>query len=120
LNHKENSSTSPRNFGLEAADKSVRRLRNDLQIDRLGVKRNEQTGVKTKRSPSFDRILEIFGPKYKENRGMCPGEAAFLAAHGIQAEDMPEDARELFRDDLEEQKGHVDGIRERLKMHRMW
>jgi phage terminase small subunit len=62
----------PALVALEQADKSVRRLRNDLQIDRLGVKRNEHAGVKTKRSPSFDKILEIFGPQYKENRGLCP------------------------------------------------
>lgn len=111
---------SPALVALEQADKSVRRLRNDLQIDRLGVKRNEQSGVKTKRSPSFDRILEIFGPQYKDNRGLVPREAAFLAAHGIEVEDMPVDAQELFRADLEAQKDAVDGIRERLKAYRMW
>jgi hypothetical protein len=108
----------PALVALEVADKSVRRLRNELQIDRLGVKRNENAGVKVKRSSKFDEILAALGTDGPDPS--IPAEAAFMAAHGIVAEDLPEAHQEWFRTDLEKHIHLVDGIRARLKQYNMW
>lgn len=100
---------------LEHAEKSVRRLRNDLQIDRLGVKRNESAGVKVKRSNKAEEVLALYGPEYAEHSLLIPGLAALLAAHGLVAGDLPEVHQKRFRADLEAQSHLIAGIRERIK-----
>jgi hypothetical protein len=110
----------PALVALDAAETSVRRLRADLQIDRVSVKAHENTGVKSKRSSKADEILALFGAEYTLDSYLMPGHAAFLAAHGLEAVDMPVEHREKFQADLEAHAGLVDGIRSRLKQYGMW
>lgn len=108
----------PSLVALEMAEKSVRRLRNDLQIDRLGVKRNETAGVKIKRSSTGDHLLNLYGPEYAEHSLLLPRLAGMLAAHGIDAEELPEKHRGLFRKHLEEQRDAITGIKQRFAISR--
>jgi hypothetical protein len=100
---------------VDNVDTRVRRLRHDLGIDRLGVKRSEAAGVKVKRSKDAETLLAIVGVDYMRTRDLIPGQAAFLSAHGISEEDMPEHTREAFKADLLEQSNLVTGIVQRLK-----
>lgn len=102
-------------IAVESANTHVRRLRNDLGIDRLNVKRNEAAGVKVKRTAEADTLLSLYGPSYNEDRVLLPGLAALLAAHGIMPPDMPEHCRGAFESDLSEQAHLMDGVRERIK-----
>lgn len=106
---------SPEWVAVDSVDKMVRRLRADLGIDRLSVKRSEAAGVKVKRSNDADTLLALFGADYLEARELIPGHAAFLSAHGILADDMPEHTREAFKADLLDQANHVPGITQRLR-----
>ncbi|WP_059866523.1 hypothetical protein [Burkholderia cepacia] len=106
---------SPELIAVESANAAVRRLRNDLGIDRINVKRSEAAGIKVKRSPEADRLLSLYGADYCTHRVLLPGLAAFLTAHGIGSEDMPEHSREMFVSDVAEQAELVDGIRDRIK-----
>jgi hypothetical protein len=106
---------SPEWVAVDSVNTMVRRLRNDLCIDRLSVKRSEAAGVKVKRSTEADKLLALHGADYATGRVLIPGLAAFLAVHGIVAEDMPEHSREAFTTDLADQAHLLDGIAERIK-----
>lgn len=106
---------SPEWVTVDNVDTRVRRLRHDLGIDRLGVKRSEATGVKVKRSKDAETLLALVGVDYVRTRDLIPGHAAFLSAHGISEEDMPEHTREAFKADLLEQSNLVTGIVQRLR-----
>jgi hypothetical protein len=106
---------SPEWVAVDSVNTMVRRLRNDLGIDRLSVKRSEAAGVKVKRSTEADKLLALHGADYATGRILIPGLAAFLTAHGIVAEDMPDHTREAFVTDLADQAHLSDGIAERLK-----
>ncbi|MFL9882031.1 hypothetical protein PQR66_03285 [Paraburkholderia agricolaris] len=106
---------SPEWVAVDSVNTMVRRLRQDIGIDRLSVKRSEAAGVKAKRSNDADTLLALFRVDYLETKELIPGQAAFLAAHGILADDMPEHTREAFKADLLDQANHVPGITQRLK-----
>lgn len=106
---------SPELVAVDHANTMVRRLRSDLAIDRLSVKRSEAAGVKVKRSTEADKLLALHGPDYSMERILIPGLAAFLTAHGIRPEDMPEHHREAFETDLAADAHLLEGIRERIK-----
>ncbi|WP_155836978.1 hypothetical protein [Paraburkholderia mimosarum] len=111
-----NARRNPALVAVDSANTHVRQLRNDLGIDRLNVKRNEAAGIKVKRSTDADKLLSLFGPDYNEDRVLLPGLAAFLAAHGITAADMPDHSREAFEQGLAEQAHLMDGVRDRVKL----
>ena len=111
------SKRSPEFVAVDAAEKSVRRLRNDLGIDRVSVKRSEAAGVKIKRSPTAQTLIDQQAERYPEMADLLPGLAAAWAAYGIVAEDLPDQHQERFRKDLAEQAGHVQPVRERLRQH---
>lgn len=106
---------SPEWVAVDNVDTRVHRLRHDLGIDRLSVKRSEAAGVKVKRSQDAEKLLTLFGADYLHTRTLIPAQAAFLSAHGISDEDMPEHTREAFKADLMEQSEHVTSIVQRLK-----
>lgn len=106
---------SPEWVAVDSVNTMVRRLRNDLGIDRLSVKRSEAAGVKVKRTTEADKLLALHGADYATGRILIPGLAAFLTAHGIRPEDMPEHHREAFETDLADQADLLDGIAERIK-----
>ncbi|MCP3713688.1 hypothetical protein M3I54_43930 [Paraburkholderia sp. CNPSo 3274] len=110
-----NARRNPALIEVDSANTRVRRLRNELGIDRLNVKRNEAAGIKIKRTTEADKLLGSFGPDYNEDRVLLPGLAALLAAHGITAADMPDHSREAFEQDLAEQADQVDAVRDRIK-----
>ena len=110
---------SPELIAVDAATVAVRRLRNDLGIDRVNVKRNEDAGVKIKRSPRAQHILDHSGHDYPDHADLMPGTAAIWAAYGIVAEDLPEEHQEQFRRDLADQAGDVPAVRDRLRQHGM-
>ncbi|QTD91286.1 hypothetical protein [Burkholderia anthina] len=110
---------SPELIAVENANSAVRRLRNDLGIDRLNVKRSEAAGVKIKRSQKAQTIIDQQGDRYSELADLIPGVAAAWAAYGIVAEDLPENQRERFRSDLAEQADHIRPLRERLQQYAM-
>lgn len=106
---------SPEVIAVEHAQTAVRQLRTELELDRINVRRNEQAGLKVKRSPHAERMLSIYGPDYTQHRGLLPGLAAGLAAFGITPEDMPEHSRSLYAADLEEQAGELEEVRRRIQ-----
>lgn len=113
------SKRSPELVAVDKAETSVRRLRNELGIDRRSVKRSEAAGVKIRRSQKAQAILDQQADRYAEMADLMPGLAAVWAAYGIVAEDLPECHQERFRRDLTEQADHVQPIRERLQQFGM-
>lgn len=109
------SKRSPELVAVDAANTAVRRLRNDLGIDRVSVKRSEAAGIKVKRSPKAEAILARQGDQYAEHAELIPGLAATWAAYGIVAEDLPEHQQERFRSDVETQADQVQPIRDSLR-----
>lgn len=109
---------SPELIAVDAANTAVRRLRNDLGIDRINVKRSEAAGIKVKRSPDAERLLTMFGPEYVASSALLPGLAAMLCAHGIVSVDMPEQHRAAFERDLADQQDVLPGLLDRIKMSR--
>lgn len=102
---------------LDKVESTVRRLRNDLGLDRLSVKRNEQAGVKVKRHKNAHIIVAAWNndpAKLLTNLDLIPGYAAIVSAHGITVDDVPEQARDVFADKLEEQRYLVESIRSSL------
>lgn len=106
---------SPEWVAVDSVNTMVRRLRNDLGIDRLSVKRSEAAGVKVKRSVEADKLLALYGPDYGTGRTLIPGLAAFLAVNGIVSADMLEHSREVFEIDLADQAHLLEGLAERIK-----
>lgn len=106
---------SPEWVAVENLQTSVRRMRNDLGIDRLNVKRNEAAGLKVKRSPQADQMLAMHGADYCAGRELIPGLAGALAAFGLTADDMPEGSREAFARDLAAQADQIGAVRERFR-----
>jgi hypothetical protein len=111
---------SPELVAVDNANTAVRRLRNELGIDRLSVKRSEDAGVKVKRTKEaqaiIDRGFSDFGQRVELLPGICP----FYAAHGITAEDLPEEHRERFRQEVDEanRDGNVQqGIADRIRQY---
>jgi hypothetical protein len=100
---------------VDNATTTVRRWRNELQLDRVSGKRLEAAGVKVKRSPEAQRLIELYGPEYDSHRILFPHIAALLAAHGIEAPDLPEQHRAAFESDLTAQAMHVPAIADRCK-----
>lgn len=113
------SKRSPELVAVDAANTAVRRLRNDLGIDRVSVRRSEAAGIKVKRSPRAQHILDHSGHDYPDHADLIPGTAALWAAYGIVAEDLPEEHREQFRADLEAQADEVQPCRDRLRQYGM-
>ncbi len=102
---------------LDKVETTVRRLRNDLGIDRISVKRNEQAGVTVKRHKNAHLIVAAWNndpAKVLDSLDLMPGYAAGVAAHGITVDDVPEQAREAFTAKLEEQRYLVESIRGNL------
>ena len=107
---------NPALVAVDSANTAVRRLRNELGIDRANVKRNEAAGVKVKRSPEAQKLIGLYTQDYFGDRNLLPGLAAFLSAHGIGPDDFPEYSRAAFEADLKEQAHLLDGVRDRIKM----
>ncbi len=106
---------SPEWVAVDSVNTMVRRLRNDMCIDRLSVKRSEAAGVKVKRTVEADKLLALYGADYGDSRMLLPGLAAMLSVHGIVAEDMPEHSQSVFATDLADQTHLLDGLAERIK-----
>lgn len=111
-----NAKRSPALVALEHAEKSVRRLRADLGVDRVGVKRNEARGAKVKRSPEAARLIELHGETYRADAALISGLSLGLAAHGVEAEDLAEGEQGAFAEDLAaEGPEALQAVRDRIK-----
>jgi hypothetical protein len=112
---------SPQWVAVDSVNTMVRRLRNDLGIDRLSVKRSEAAGVKVKRSNQAENVLAAYGPAYGFHSDLIPGLAGLIAAHGLTAEDLPVEQRERFRADLaaNEAGNTTESVRDRLRQRGM-
>ncbi len=111
------SKRSPEYVALDRIESTVRRLRNDLGLDRLSVKRNEQAGVKVKRHKNALNIIASWkddAAHFLELLDLIPGYAAGVAAHGLTVEDIPEQAREAYTSKLNAELYLVDSIRANL------
>lgn len=113
-----NERRSPVWVEVDKREEAVRRLRNQVGIDRVAVKQAERAGVKRKRSAEADRLIALYGEDYAMRRALHPNIAAFLSAHGIVADDLPEPYREAFESDLAEQAEHVQPIAERIRQYK--
>jgi len=111
------SKRSPEYVALDSATTAVRRLRNDLGIDRLALRRSEVAGVKIKRHPNSAHILAVWESDPTGVLAMLdliPGYAAASMAHGLTEADVPGVSREAFLAKLEEQRELIPAIRERI------
>lgn len=109
------SKRSPEYVAVDRATTAVRKLRNELGIDRVSVKRNEAAGIKVKRTKEAQAIVDMGFDDYDVRSDLIPGLAGFYAAHGIVAEDLPEHHRERFRREVAEQESSIPAIRERIR-----
>lgn len=110
---------SPEYVAVDRLENTLRRLRNELGQDRLSIKRSEAAGIKIKRSPRAQHILDHCAHDYPDHADLMPGSAALWAAYGIVAEDLPEEYQEQFRNDLAEYADEIQPIRDRLRQHGM-
>ncbi|OWJ59144.1 hypothetical protein BWU74_18180 [Paraburkholderia caledonica] len=112
---------SPEWINVESSTTMVRRLRQELGIDRLSVKRSEAAGVKVRRSQKAQAIVDSQAYRYSEMADLMPGLAAGWAAYGIVAEDLPEHQQARFKYDLEHSVGveSPEAVRDRFRQHGM-
>lgn len=112
---------SPEWVAVDRVNTMVSRLRNELGIDPRSVKRSEAAGVKVRRSPKAQAIVDHQAYRYAEMADLMPGLAAAWAAYGIVADDLPEHQQERFRSDLEHSVGggSTETVRDRFRQHGM-
>lgn len=108
---------SPEVVALESASREVRRISAELGIDRVGVSKAVEAGVKRKRSGKVPELIKthFVDGNWADSVSLIPGVTALLAAYGVEAEDVPEQWRSLWVSQLAVEQGDVERIRADLK-----